>query len=63
MQVEDLGLRPSTMLLADHFSPAQSVILKINADPWLKPVTFHSSTQQELGQLKSKFFMGTLLLL
>lgn len=32
--------------------------LKINADPWLKPVTFHSITQQELGQSKSKFLWG-----
>lgn len=30
--------------------------LKIHADPWLKPVTFHSSTQQELGRSKSKFY-------
>lgn len=60
-QVEDLGVRPlqnSTMLPTRHCSPAYSGVLKINADPWLKPVTFHSSTQQELGQSKSKFLWG-----
>lgn len=61
MQVEDSGLHPlqnSTMVPTHHLSPAEPGVWKINADPWLKPVTFHSSTQQELGQSKSKFLWG-----
>lgn len=61
MQVQDLGPHPSqnsTMVPTGHLSPAYSGVFKINADPWLKPVTFHSSTQQELGQSKSKFLWG-----
>lgn len=45
-QVEDSGVRPlqnSTMLPTHHCSPAYSGVLKINADPWLKPVSFLST--------------------
>lgn len=57
MHVEDSGLHPfqnSTMLPTGCFHQLNRC-LRDTADPWLKPVAFHSSTPQELGQSKSKF--------